>query len=96
MATKTMNVGVDAYHALAALKQPGESFTDVILRIAKPQVRLSSLAGLLSDEEADRMKRDMAESRKRSRERSNIMDAKLRAAFKEAAQQDRPRTRKSQ
>jgi len=80
MATKTMNVGVAAYDALAARKQPGESFTDVILRLTRSS-GLEALVGVLSDEEAERMKGDLRESRARSRARRDRMDARLGAAM---------------
>ena len=33
MVTKTINIKESAYHALRAQKRPGESYSDVILRI---------------------------------------------------------------
>lgn len=73
MATKTLNVTVEAYEALRARKAPKESFTDVILRLARP-TSLLDLAGLLTAEEAERMREDMRESRALSMRRNAEMD----------------------
>ena len=35
MVTKTINIKESAYHALRAQKRPGESYSDVILRITE-------------------------------------------------------------
>lgn len=65
-----MNVSVEAYEALSARKRPNESFTQVILRLARPG-SLLDLAGILSNEQAQQMIDDLADSRRRSRERSD-------------------------
>jgi len=61
--TKTISLADDAYEALAALKAPGESFSDVARRLAEAQRRPSILevAGFLTltDEEAERFKADV-------------------------------------
>lgn len=79
MASRTLNVSVDAYDALAARKQERESFTDVILRLAHP-TRLVDLAGVLDPKETDALRRDAAESRRRSSTRSDRMDRAYGAA----------------
>ena len=51
MGVRTITVTDAAYSRLAALKRPGESFTDVILRITRRRP-LGRLAELLSPAEA--------------------------------------------
>jgi predicted CopG family antitoxin len=46
---KTITISLEAYKALRRLKRPGESFSDVILRLARSQPELSELAGAWSD-----------------------------------------------
>jgi len=59
MAVKTITVTEEAYAALAGLKQEGESFSDVIRRIAKGSKSLLEFAGAWKDVPRDRMKRFM-------------------------------------
>jgi predicted CopG family antitoxin len=42
---KTVTLTKDAYDALAALKSEGESFSEVVRRLTRSQVLLSSYAG---------------------------------------------------
>ena len=58
----------DAYQRLKDRKQPGESFSDTVERIAGER-SLLELAGLISDEEAEEMRQAIREREKRSRER---------------------------
>ncbi len=55
MAVKTITVSEDAYAALAALKRKGESFSDVIRRLARGSRSLLDFAGDWKDVPADRM-----------------------------------------
>ncbi|AKG38451.1 hypothetical protein MA03_03005 [Infirmifilum uzonense] len=48
MGVKTITISIDAYEALLKLKRPGESFSDVILRLAKKR-SLLELAGAWRD-----------------------------------------------
>jgi len=49
MVVKTVTLTKDAYDALAALKNEGESFSEVVRRLTGSQVLLSSFAGAWSD-----------------------------------------------
>ncbi len=44
-----MTLSADAYEALAALKRPGESFSDVVRRLAKKSRSLLEFAGAWKD-----------------------------------------------
>lgn len=52
MGTKTISVTEAAYESLAERKRPGESFTDVILRLTRRR-SLAELADVVSDDEAE-------------------------------------------
>lgn len=58
----------EAYHHLERRKQPGESFSDTVERIAGER-SLLELAGVLSDEEADTMREAIRERDEQSRDR---------------------------
>jgi predicted CopG family antitoxin len=49
VSVKTVTVGQDAYDALASVKRPGESFSEVVRRITGSQMMLSEFAGAWSD-----------------------------------------------
>ncbi len=68
MSTKTITITEGAYGRLEAIKDPAESFTDVINRVTK-KVRLADFAGLLTQDEAEAARLTIAGLRKRSRER---------------------------
>jgi len=62
---KTITISLEAYKALRRLKRPGESFSDVILRLARSQPDLSELAGAWSDvpeEKAEEILRSIREA----------------------------------
>lgn len=51
---KTITISLEAYEALLHIKKPGESFSDVILRLVKKYTSLMDLAGVwrnVNDEE---------------------------------------------
>ena len=79
MAVKTITVTTKAYHTLKILKEPKESFSDVILRVAGKRSLLDFI-GILSDESAEKMKKAIRESRKRHAEvHKKRMDAVIKA-----------------
>ena len=49
MPHKTITISLEAYEALLRLKRPGESFSDVILRLARRIPDLSELEGVWSN-----------------------------------------------
>ncbi len=53
MGSKTIMIQESTYNKLLQLKQGGESFNDVILRLISQQQDLMKYAGLLSEKEAD-------------------------------------------
>lgn len=64
MAVKTITVTKDAYESLKGLKEPRESFSDTLLRIAKRRP-LSEFFGILSAKSGDRLEKAIFEARKR-------------------------------
>lgn len=63
MGTKTISLTEEAYEKLRASKKEGESFSEVVERIA-PGVRLEEYWGILDDEAADELRDAVAETRK--------------------------------
>lgn len=76
MATKTLTITEDAYERLAAVKDESESFSEVIVRYF-PKHSLMEIAGILSPEEAENLRRNITESRTRSRERMQRITNRL-------------------
>lgn len=64
--SKNVRLSEEAYERLAAHKREGETFSDVVLRLAGER-SLLDLAGILSDEEADALREAVAERRERRR-----------------------------
>ena len=68
MATKSITITSEAYEKLASFKEKNESFTDVINKLTKKN-SIFDLIGVLSNKEAEEMKKNIAEGRKRIMER---------------------------
>lgn len=76
MATKTISLDEEAYERLKVRKREGESFSDVVKRLAGER-SLKELAGILDDEEADALEAAVEEGRVRSRNRSDRLADEL-------------------
>ena len=63
MAVKTITITTKAYHTLKALKEPRESFSEVIVRVAGKR-SLKEFAGTLSSESATKLREVIREIRK--------------------------------
>lgn len=70
MATKTISITEEAYERLKVRKEKNESFTDVINKITGKR-DIMEFAGILSNEEADKIEEHIKKRRKASREHSN-------------------------
>lgn len=68
MPSRTLNVTDEAYAVLAAQKQPGESFTDVIKRLAGHR-SLFEVVGVLDDAQAAKLAERVAAGRERAKRR---------------------------
>jgi len=66
----------EAYQHLQRRKQPGESFSDTVERIAGDR-SLLELAGILSDEEAETMREAIEERDEQSRDRLDRLTDEL-------------------
>ncbi len=76
MATKTISLDEEAYERLKARKRAGESFSDVVKRLAGER-SWGEVAGILTDEEADALEDAVEEGRERSRGRSDRLAREL-------------------
>lgn len=67
MASKTIAVTEDVYKLLMRMKLKGESFSEMLTRLAKKKGSLTECAGLwedMSEEEAEELKAGIMEMRK--------------------------------
>ena len=79
MPTKTVSLDEEAYEQLKSRKQDGESFSQVVKRLAGER-SWSEVAGILSDEEADTLADAIEEGRSRSAQRSDRLAEELTGA----------------
>ncbi len=77
MAIKTITITEEAYERLKAKKEKNESFTHVINRMAEKR-DIMEFAGILSDEDAEKIKKHIKKRRQASRERINRVREALR------------------
>ena len=77
MAIKTITITEEAYERLKAKKEKNESFTDVINRMTGKR-NIMEFAGILSDEDAEKIKEHIKKRRQASRERINRVREALR------------------
>ena len=68
MPSRTLNVTEEAYGLLASLKDEGESFTDVIKRLAGER-SLHDIVGVLDEAQSERLAARIEAGRERSRKR---------------------------
>ncbi len=68
MSTKTITITDEAYNALKGIKEENESFTEVILKVAKKDP-LSRLVGVLTHKEAEETRGVIKKMRKKMNER---------------------------
>ncbi len=68
MASKTITISEEAYDRLKSRKDENESFTDVINKLTRER-SLMEIAGILSEDEADRLEEKIKEKRGETRDR---------------------------
>ncbi len=73
---KTLTVSEDAYERLASKKDPGESFSDVIKKLTGKS-SLLDLVGVLSDSEAENIRKDIKKRREEMRGRIESKSRKI-------------------
>ena len=60
---KTITVTDDAYEALKKMKTEGESFSEVIKRVAKSRINLKDYFGILPKEDVEKAREALKERR---------------------------------
>jgi predicted CopG family antitoxin len=77
--SKSIRLSEEAYERLDAHKREGETFSEVVLRLAGER-SLLELAGILSDEEADALRDAVDERRERRGEELEETADRMRGA----------------
>lgn len=79
MVIKTITITEDAYNSIKRLKDTGESFSELFLRISKKTTKVEDLLGAvkISDKDAEAMKKRIKEYRKKTSE--DIMERRKNA-----------------
>ena len=67
--TKVISLSDDAYARMKSWKRPGESFSDVVIRVGVERRPLADFVGIWKDVDVDAMKNEIAEGRRRFRTR---------------------------
>ena len=78
MATKTISLDEEAYERLKAHKREGESFSEVVKRLAGER-SWAEVTGILSDAEADTLEGVIDSGRERSRDRREQLQTDVRS-----------------
>ncbi len=73
---KTLTVTDEAYERLASRKEPGESFTTVINKLTG-KTSLFDIVGVLSNKEAEELRENIKERRKKTRSRMDAVAKRL-------------------
>ena len=68
MGSKTITISEEAYQRLKSRKDENESFTDVINKLTRER-SLMEIAGILSEDEADRLEEKIKAGREKTRDR---------------------------
>ena len=76
MATKSITITHEAYERLVTFKEPQDSFSDVVYKLTQ-KYSLLDLVGVLSQPEAEELKRSIQEVRKRARKQVDRTAAHL-------------------
>lgn len=78
MAMKTISLDEEAYERLKAHKREGESFSEVVKRLAGER-SWTEVTGILSDAEADTLEEVIESGRERSRDRREQLQTDVRS-----------------
>ena len=85
MSSKTVSLDEEAYEQLKTRKKEGESFSDVVKRLAGEQ-SWGEVAGILTDTEADELEASITAGRSASTRRSDRLADELVDATDEATE----------
>ena len=85
MSSKTVSLDEEAYEQLKTRKKAGESFSDVVKRLAGEQSR-SEVTGILTDTEAEELEASITAGRSASNRRSDQLADELADATDEATE----------